>query len=69
MSMTCNRRDGHGTLSAHRQSAFGAAEFLMDYLKASAPFWKKEVGADVVGSWVDAREADDAAVRRWEDER
>ncbi|MEQ1616013.1 MAG: molybdenum cofactor biosynthesis protein MoaE [Hyphomicrobiaceae bacterium] len=54
------------TLSAHRQSAFEAAEFLMDYLKTSAPFWKKEVGADGVGSWVDAREADDAAVKRWE---
>ncbi len=54
------------TLSAHRQSAFEAAEFLMDYLKTSAPFWKKEVGADGVGSWVDAREADDAAVQRWE---
>jgi len=54
------------TLSAHRQAAFEAAEFLMDYLKSSAPFWKKEVGLDGVGTWVDARDADDAALRRWE---
>jgi molybdopterin synthase catalytic subunit len=54
------------TASAHRQAAFEAAEFLMDYLKTSAPFWKKETGADEVGSWVDAREADDAARKRWQ---
>jgi molybdopterin synthase catalytic subunit len=54
------------TLSAHRQAAFEAAEFLLDYLKTSAPFWKKEVGANGVGAWVDAREADDAAAKRWE---
>ncbi len=54
------------TLSAHRQAAFEAAEFLMDYLKTRAPFWKKEVGLDGVGTWVDARDADDAALQRWE---
>jgi molybdopterin synthase catalytic subunit len=54
------------TASAHRQAAFAAAEFLMDYLKTSAPFWKKETGADGVGNWVDARAADDAALKRWE---
>ena len=54
------------TLSSHRQAAFEAAEFLMDYLKTSAPFWKKETGADGVGMWVDAREADDKARERWE---
>lgn len=54
------------TASAHRQAAFEAAEFLMDYLKTRAPFWKKEAGPDGKGDWVDAREADDAAVERWE---
>jgi molybdopterin synthase catalytic subunit len=54
------------TSSAHRKAAFEAAEFLMDYLKTSAPFWKKEMDADGVGTWVDAREADDAAAKRWE---
>ena len=54
------------TLSAHRQAAFEAAEFLMDYLKTRAPFWKKEVGLDGIGTWVDARDVDDAALQRWE---
>ena len=54
------------TTSAHRQAAFESAEFLMDYLKTSAPFWKKETAADGSGGWVDAREADDAAAKRWE---
>jgi molybdopterin synthase catalytic subunit len=53
------------TASAHRKAAFEAAEFLMDYLKTSAPFWKKETGADGEGTWVDAREADDGAMKRW----
>ena len=53
------------TASAHRQAAFEAAAFLMDYLKTSAPFWKKETGADGAGTWVDAREADDDAMKRW----
>jgi molybdopterin synthase catalytic subunit len=52
------------TSSAHRQAAFEAAEFLMDYLKAHAPFWKREEGASGT-SWVDAREHDDAAAERW----
>ena len=50
--------------SAHRQAAFQAAEFLMDYLKAHAPFWKREEGQSGA-SWVDAREHDDAAASRW----
>ena len=50
--------------SAHRGVAFQACEFLMDYLKTQAPFWKKESTADGA-RWVDAREADDAALRRW----
>lgn len=53
------------TLSAHRHAAFAAAEFLMDYLKSRAPFWKKEAFADGTESWVDARETDDAALARW----
>ncbi len=56
------------TASSHREAAFAAAEFLMDYLKTRAPFWKKEEragGAD----WVEARQADNAAVQRWEQAR
>jgi len=50
--------------SAHRQAAFQACEFLMDYLKTQAPFWKKETTPDGE-RWVDARVADDAAAARW----
>jgi molybdopterin synthase catalytic subunit len=52
------------TTSAHRQAAFEAAEFLMDYLKAHAPFWKREEGASGA-AWVEARDHDDAAASRW----
>lgn len=52
------------TASRHRQAAFEAAEFLMDYLKSRAPFWKKESGPDG-GRWVDATEQDEAALARW----
>jgi molybdopterin synthase catalytic subunit len=52
--------------SAHRQAAFDAANFVMDYLKTSAPFWKKEHFTDgSEGGWVSAKDADDAAFRRW----
>ncbi|MBC7484494.1 MAG: molybdenum cofactor biosynthesis protein MoaE [Rhizobacter sp.] len=50
--------------SAHRGSAFQACEFLMDYLKTQAPFWKKEQ-TPAGTRWVDARVADDAALQRW----
>lgn len=50
--------------SAHREAAFEAASFLMDYLKTKAPFWKKEDTPEG-GKWVDARDADDAAADRW----
>lgn len=50
--------------SAHRGAAFAACEFIMDYLKTRAPFWKKEATADG-GRWVDARESDDQAASRW----
>jgi molybdopterin synthase catalytic subunit len=53
------------TASAHRQAAFAAAEFLMDYLKTRAPFWKKESRADGSQRWVEAREGDDQAADRW----
>ncbi len=49
------------TASAHRQDAFEAAEFLMDYLKTRAPFWKRE-GED----WVEAKASDDKAAARWQ---
>ncbi|MGQ3672114.1 molybdenum cofactor biosynthesis protein MoaE [Xanthobacter sp. TB0136] len=52
------------TASAHREAAFEAAAFLMDWLKTSAPFWKKEERADG-GDWVEARDKDDAAAARW----
>ena len=52
--------------SKHRQAAFQAAEFLMDYLKSRAPFWKKEHRSNgSVGGWVEARESDDEAAARW----
>lgn len=53
------------TASSHRAAAFEAAAFLMDYLKSRAPFWKKETGA-AGAAWVDARDSDEAALRRWE---
>jgi molybdopterin synthase catalytic subunit len=56
------------TASTHRQAAFSAAEFLMDYLKTRAPFWKKETAADGQVRWVEARESDDTAAARWDDE-
>jgi molybdopterin synthase catalytic subunit len=52
------------TASAHRQAAFEAAEFLMDYLKANAPFWKREESARGT-SWIEAHDHDDAAAARW----
>jgi molybdopterin synthase catalytic subunit len=52
------------TASAHRAAAFAAAEFLMDYLKSRAPFWKKERTGEGA-RWVDARAEDEAALARW----
>ncbi|MCB1374164.1 MAG: molybdenum cofactor biosynthesis protein MoaE [Rhodobacteraceae bacterium] len=52
------------TASAHRAAAFEAAEFLMDFLKSRAPFWKKETTPEGA-CWVDARAADEAALARW----
>jgi molybdopterin synthase catalytic subunit len=54
------------TASSHRRAAFEAAEFLMDFLKTRAPFWKREHLRDgTVGGWVEARGEDDAAAQRW----
>ena len=56
------------TISAHRAAAFAAAEYLMDFLKTRAPFWKKEHAKDgSAGDWVEAKDADDAALERWKD--
>ena len=52
------------TAARHRADAFAAAEFLMDYLKSRAPFWKKELSADGA-EWVAARDEDEAALKRW----
>lgn len=52
------------TASRHRADAFAAAEFLMDYLKSRAPFWKKEISADGA-AWVAAKDDDEAALTRW----
>jgi len=51
--------------SAHRGEAFAACEFIMDYLKTRAPFWKREA-TPAGGRWVDARDTDDSAAARWE---
>ena len=54
-----------GVASAHRQAAFQACDFVMDYLKTRAPFWKKESTEDGA-RWVEGRESDHAAAQRWE---
>ncbi len=51
-------------LSAHRKDAFSACEFIMDYLKTEAPFWKKETG-EAGSAWVDAKNSDNEAKNRW----
>ncbi|HEV7310261.1 molybdenum cofactor biosynthesis protein MoaE [Ensifer sp.] len=54
------------TASRHRQAAFDGANFIMDFLKTSAPFWKKEhLGDGTSGGWVSAKDADDSARDRW----
>jgi molybdopterin synthase catalytic subunit len=54
------------TASSHREAAFAAAEFLMDYLKTQAPFWK-QVESKTGKTWVEAKDADDAAAARWQE--
>jgi len=53
------------TAARHRVAAFEAAEYLMDYLKSRAPFWKKEILQDGSADWVAAKDADEDALRRW----
>lgn len=54
------------TAAPHRRAAFDGADFLMDYLKSRAPFWKKELGQDGA-TWVEAKDEDEAALSRWAD--
>jgi len=54
-----------GATSAHREAAFSACEFIMDYLKTRAPFWKKEIGPQGE-HWVDARSGDSGRAERWQ---
>lgn len=54
------------TLSSHRHAAFEAADFLMDFLKSKAPFWKKEQPLEGSANWVDARDSDKQALSRWD---
>ena len=54
-----------GVSSAHREAAFSACEFIMDYLKTRAPFWKRECGTEGA-RWVDARDSDEGRAERWQ---
>ncbi|OSI24250.1 molybdenum cofactor biosynthesis protein MoaE [Neisseria dumasiana] len=54
------------TASEHRKAAFAAAEFIMDYLKTEAPFWKKETFSNGLERWVEAKQSDAEAVSQWE---
>jgi len=54
-----------GIASLHRGDAFSACEFIMDYLKTQAPFWKKECNSEGESYWVDAREGDQKALDKW----
>ncbi|GLO71810.1 molybdopterin synthase catalytic subunit [Phaeobacter inhibens] len=54
------------TAARHRSDAFEAAEYLMDYLKSRAPFWKKEMTQDGTGNWVEAKDSDEEALTRWD---
>ncbi|MDO5633039.1 MAG: molybdenum cofactor biosynthesis protein MoaE [Paracoccus sp. (in: a-proteobacteria)] len=53
------------TAARHRRAAFDAADYLMDWLKSRAPFWKREIGPDGQGEWVAAKDSDEAALDRW----
>ena len=53
------------TAARHRRAAFDAADFLMDWLKSRAPFWKREIGPDGPRGWVAAKDEDEAALDRW----
>jgi molybdopterin synthase catalytic subunit len=53
------------TAARHRQAAFQAADYLMDWLKSRAPFWKREIGHDGAVRWIDAKTSDEDALARW----
>jgi len=55
-----------GIASLHRGDAFAACEFIMDFLKTQAPFWKKETNSQGESYWVDARESDQSALNKWD---
>ena len=57
------------TAARHRRAAFDAADFLMDWLKSRAPFWKREIGPEGPRGWVAAKDTDEAALGRWADPR
>lgn len=54
------------TAARHRRAAFDAADFLMDWLKSRAPFWKREVNSDGSSQWVAAKDSDEDALSRWQ---
>ena len=66
--LPCERIVFVAVSSAHRGEAFAACEYIMDYLKTQAPFWKREVTPGGA-RWVDAREADDSAAARWQEDQ
>jgi molybdopterin synthase catalytic subunit len=53
------------TAARHRHAAFQSADYLMDWLKSRAPFWKREIGTDGTATWVDAKASDEDALNRW----
>lgn len=53
------------TAARHRRAAFDAADYLMDWLKSRAPFWKREIGRDGLARWVEAKRSDEDALSRW----
>ena len=53
------------TAARHRRAAFEAAEYLMDWLKSRAPFWKREISQDGSATWVEAKDSDETALNRW----
>lgn len=55
-----------GTASAHRQDAFDSAQFMMDYLKSNAPFWKKQ-SSESGSAWIESRQSDTDALNRWQE--
>lgn len=53
------------TAARHRREAFDAADYLMDWLKSRAPFWKREIATDGTGIWVEAKDSDETSLKRW----